>query len=256
MQVVFVSLIAISSETLYHQGMQLEKKLRYSYQEFLRSVHALLKPETYLEIGVRDGSSLCLSSCASIGVDPRFNISKELNDNVRLFEMTSDTFFEERAKETFLANTKLDMAFIDGLHLSEFAFRDFLNVLHYSKEDTLIILDDIIPSSIEITAREKLRGGWTGDVYKVARLLKTLSPQMEFCAVDTKPSGLMLITGAHASDLIELSKNSEGLQERLKGHEFSYASLDELRQNLLPQSIDHAKKYLARKYSSGSLKGQ
>jgi hypothetical protein len=60
------------------------------YLPFLTRVHELLRPDHYLEIGVRDGTSLALASCRSLGIDPDFNVTAALDTDVRLVRTTSD----------------------------------------------------------------------------------------------------------------------------------------------------------------------
>jgi hypothetical protein len=64
------------------------------YLRFLRGLHERLAPPTYLEIGVHGGRSLALARCPSVGIDPAFKLKRELSGRVRLFEETSDAYFE------------------------------------------------------------------------------------------------------------------------------------------------------------------
>ena len=63
------------------------------YTQFLQGVHERLRPETYLEVGVRDGRSLTLSRARSVGVDPAFAIEVELDGDLALVRTTSDEYF-------------------------------------------------------------------------------------------------------------------------------------------------------------------
>ena len=68
--------------------------------EFLASLHALLEPKVYLEIGVQYGASLVQAVDADVayGVDPEPLIEFTANNrpNQHIFAMTSDAFFEVR----------------------------------------------------------------------------------------------------------------------------------------------------------------
>ena len=61
----------------------------------LKLIHELLKPRTYVEIGVETGQSIRLAAPATlaIGVDPAARVSDPLPPNVRLFAQTSYEFF-------------------------------------------------------------------------------------------------------------------------------------------------------------------
>ena len=58
------------------------------------------------------------------------------------------------------------MAFIDGMHLSEFALRDFIGVERLSRWTGVAIFDDMLPG-VEEAGRDRRTRAWTGDVYKV-----------------------------------------------------------------------------------------
>src|SRR5680860_1467966 len=99
-----------------------------SRHAFLSALHQHLQPRTYLEIGVSDGRSLALSRVPSIGVDPAFKVTAPIACDVRLVRATSDEFFDSSDPAAHFGGTPIDLAFIDGLHLAEFAYRDFMNV--------------------------------------------------------------------------------------------------------------------------------
>ena len=95
--------------------------------EFLRRLHQRLQPRTYFEIGVRTGRSLTLSRVPSVGVDPFFEVKAELHCDLHLVRTTSDEFFARPEPFAHFGQPVVDLAFIDGMHLAEFALRDFMN---------------------------------------------------------------------------------------------------------------------------------
>ena len=94
--------------------------------EFLRELHTILKPRTYLEVGVQYGTSLALAekSAVAYGVDPNPLIwgSNHHRDNQEIFAVESDDFFAQMTPHI----PAIDFGFIDGLHLFD---RDGDNVL-------------------------------------------------------------------------------------------------------------------------------
>ena len=44
-----------------------------------------------------------------------------------------------------LEGMALDFAFIDGMHLSEFALRDFMNIEEHMDRAGVVVLDDVLP---------------------------------------------------------------------------------------------------------------
>jgi hypothetical protein len=163
------------------------------YLEVLREAHTLLQPPTYLEIGVRHGRSLALAECPAIGIDPAPEIEQSLSATTRVFETTSDCFFEEQAAEVLTAPP--DLVFIDGMHLFEYALRDFMHLERLAAPTTLVVLDDIYPNHPRQAARERTTRVWTGDVWKLHRCLSEARPDLFLLALDTHPSGLLLVAG-------------------------------------------------------------
>jgi hypothetical protein len=231
------------------------------YRTFLQQVHETIKPKLYLEIGVRDGSSFTLSKCLSFGVDPAFVINKEIRNDCRLYRLSSDDFFEQINFKTESRGLPLDFAFIDGMHLSEYAFRDFVNVLKLSTPDTIIIFDDIIPQVMEVTCRTQLKGAWTGDVYKVIPALREYMPSLGITTVDTTPSGLAIIYNLDPTDTTLLDASKE-IQQRLLSDDYTIATLGALRSSFSPVSPNEGVKLIRdlrnkaarrKKHSSGFL---
>ncbi len=166
-----------------------------NYQEVLASLHGSLDPRFYLEIGVRHGASLRLARCPSLGVDPQPEIEGELPASADIVEMTSDDFFDSEEQGNRLAATPPDMTFIDGMHLFEFALRDFMNVERISAPHGLVIVDDIYPNHVAQAARHRATRAWTGDVWKLHDCLKQYRPDLFLLPLDTWPTGLLLIAG-------------------------------------------------------------
>lgn len=158
--------------------------------EFLANLHRILKPKVYLEVGVQHGVSLELARGAevAIGIDPH-PITTPKGNQV-LFAMTSDHYFEHVG----LTRAPIDLAFIDGMHLYEYALRDFANIEENSHVDSVIVFDDVLPYNQRIAAREQPPGDWTGDVWKVYYLLKWNRPDLNLMLVNTAPTGALVVT--------------------------------------------------------------
>lgn len=189
---------------------------------FLRQLHRVYKPRNYLEIGVNDGRSLALSRVPSVAVDPAFKVVKAISCDVHLVRATSDDFFSRKdpllhlrpqrnpfralARKDplglFGADPKLDLSFIDGMHLFEFALRDFMNVERHARWSSVIVLDDMLPRNVDEAARDRHTDAWTGDVYKVATVLRRFRPDLVVVEVDTQPTGVVLIFGADPTSTV------------------------------------------------------
>jgi hypothetical protein len=166
------------------------------YLVFLETLHRLLAPKRYLEIGIRNGVSLSLSMCRSVAIDPAFSVTAELDGDFALFRTTSDEYFTRPDPLAPTGGEPFDLSFIDGLHLFEFALRDFINAERHSRPSSVIIFDDVLPRSIEEAARVRPGpGAWTGDVYSVIGTLARYRPDLIVIPVRTRPTGLLLVLG-------------------------------------------------------------
>ncbi len=162
--------------------------------QVLEELHRLLEPRTYFEIGVRWGDSLTLSRTRSIGVDPAFKIRTELNCDLRTFAETSDDFFARADAFEHFDGHAIDLAFIDGMHLSDFALRDFINVERHCTNGSVVVFDDMLPRNHLEGYRIRRTKSWAGDVYKVFDILRRLRPDLVLLPLNTKPTGTLIVT--------------------------------------------------------------
>jgi hypothetical protein len=169
------------------------------YREVLAQIHAELAPNLYLEIGVRHGHSLALAQCRAVGVDPEPELREELRPSTTVIPLTSDAFFAGEQPAVLLKD-KPDLTFIDGMHHFEYALRDFINAEACMAPHGLIVIDDIYPNHPAQAARERRTGSWTGDVWKLKAILEKYRPELLLLALDTKPSGLLLVAGLDSSN--------------------------------------------------------
>src|SRR5207248_8532142 len=118
----------------------------------------------------------------------------------RVFRETSDAFFAARDPVVELGGNTVDLAFIDGMHLFEYALRDVMNVAANSSRDARIVLHDTIPFDRQMALRNRETDAWTGDVWKLAPCLRRYCPQLTIVALDTAPTGLTIIGNIDAGD--------------------------------------------------------
>lgn len=165
--------------------------------QLLRGLHDVLAPRTYFEIGVRNGLSLELSRARSVAVDPGYTLTKEIRCDVHLVRTTSDEFFAREHPFAHLDEPRIDLAFIDGMHLSEFALRDFINTEKFCQAGSVVVLDDVLPRHVVEAGRGRegsaRHGAWTGDVYKVVDTLRSLRPDLVVLEMDTRPTGTLVV---------------------------------------------------------------
>jgi SAM-dependent methyltransferase len=170
------------------------------YLQVLQTLHETLQPSLYLEIGVRRGHSLALARGAAIGVDPAPELAEALPASTRLFPIASDDFFRDLAAQEMTAPP--DLAFIDGMHLFEYALRDFMHVERLATPTTLVVIDDIFPSHPAQAERHRRTRVWTGDIWKLASCLAELRPDLVLIPLDTEPTGLLLVAGLNRDNRV------------------------------------------------------
>ncbi len=165
------------------------------YLDFLRAAHEVLEPPTYLEIGVRNGASLALARSSSVGIDPAYRLLTVPPPDTKLFRETSDAYFERPDPLVTLAGRPVAFSFIDGMHLSEFALRDFVNVERHAHWTGVVVFDDILPRDVEMAARDRQTRTWTGDVFKILAVFAEHRPDLICLRIDTEPTGLLMVLG-------------------------------------------------------------
>jgi hypothetical protein len=183
------------------------------YLTFLESVHRLLAPTNYLEIGVRTGSSLAIARCRAVGIDPAFGINVEINCDVALFRTSSDEYFDRDEPLAPTGGQPFDLAFIDGLHLFEFALRDFINTERHCSAKSVIVFDDVLPRTVDEAARLKHTLMWTGDVYPMIEVLARYRPDLTVVPVGTTPTGLLMVMGLDPANTVLTDNYPEILAE-------------------------------------------
>lgn len=195
----------LGTEQQEHLSGQIDK------HQFLAQLHQKLKPEFYFEIGVQTGKSLALAKCEAIGVDPMPLLNVKLSEQAKVITSSSDSFFAQKCD--MLLHKKIDLAFIDGMHLFEYALRDFINTERFASPHSIIVMDDIFPGHPDQAKRDRCTRAWTGDVWKVKKILQQYRPDLLLVAVDAHPTGLLLITGLDPTNQV-LQQNYQTIIEQ------------------------------------------
>jgi hypothetical protein len=169
-----------------------------------RRINALVRElhlHSYLEIGVFEGETFVdVVTRRRYGVDPNPPFDAVyLPNGAKFAVMTSDEFFA-----TIRRSKRFDIAFVDGLHTVEQAYRDVINVFAHLRHGAVLI-DDTVPSD-EISAipdqaesyRRRDAAGlegrpWHGDVWRVVTLLERHHPELEWRTIidDGNPQTLV-----------------------------------------------------------------
>jgi hypothetical protein len=176
------------------------------YYTVISRLHRYLRPKTYLEIGVLNGDTLALAECPAIAIDPNLEINQDVIGTKRcclLFQISSDAFFATYDPKALLGD-QIDVALIDGLHLFEYVLRDFIHLEPNMKRNSVLLLDECIPTDAHICRRRfedqsfagqsRHADWWAGDVWKAIVALKNWRPDLRIHAFNAAPNGLIAIT--------------------------------------------------------------
>lgn len=200
-----------------------------NYLDFLRVLHERTF-SGYIEIGSRTGSSLTLSRSPSIAIDPFFQLrtdpmgGKEL---CLLFQEKSDDFFSRGLVEKI--GFQCELAFIDGMHLFEYALRDFLNIERASADDALFLFHDPLPWTFRMAGRNNRSLGrgeaWTGDIWKLAHIFVEFGLRDSVKLLTSHPSGLLALVSPDSHKIDVLRENYNEICAKWRSIEFSESTV-------------------------------
>ena len=108
--------------------------------------------------------------------------------------MTSDDFFANHDVAAMFPNG-IDFAFIDGMHLFEFALRDFMNIERLSNKNSVVALHDCYPPQPRMGGTRAQHEAWCGDVWKLLPIFNRYRPELDVKVYDCPPSGVVFVSG-------------------------------------------------------------
>lgn len=136
----------------------------FDHVEFLTFMAKWIKPEHYLELGVRCGrnfSSVSKFCKKATGVDIALH-HFPVAENMELFNGFTDDYFAQLTEDQ-----KFDMVFIDADHSHEQSLKDFINVKDRVIEDGFVFFHDTYPYDSWM-----FRPDQCNDCYKTALYIK------------------------------------------------------------------------------------
>ena len=206
----WLSLRVLSPTEQHAKGKIFQAEDGY-YLEFLRALHDY-SYETYFEIGTRDGASLTLCQSPSISIDPYYQLKHDplaRKDFCLMFQDTSDNFFENTLPK--FSHLRCQLGFIDGMHLFEYALKDFINLAKISSEKSLFLFHDALPFSYRMATRDnKILGqgeAWTGDIWKLIFILMDVGLQDNVSLLTSAPTGILAVLNPEQKIITKLEEN-------------------------------------------------
>jgi len=216
------------------------------YSDVLARIHQHLRPRSYVEIGVETGASLrlVLPGTQALGIDPKPALTYALPANVRIFTETSDEFFARRDVRAELGGLPVDLAFIDGMHHFEYALRDFMNLERLCAPQSTILIDDCFPHDRRTAQRERVITFWSGDIWKLAVLLKKYRPELSIHTIAAPPTGLCVVRNLDPASRF-IADNLQRLCDEFMALDYSFLEKDRARKlNLFPNDWERIRPLL------------
>lgn len=211
-----------------------------NYLHALKSSHVNCNSKRYIEIGVCKGVSFSLADeqTIAVGIDPEPQLDVDsLPKKHIVVSDTSDNFFESGRLEKYFDGRPFDMAFLDGMHLFEFALRDFINLEKHSNSKSIVFVHDLYPMNAETATRERNSDFWSGDVWKLVLCLQEYRPDLGLEVLPCPPTGLGYITNLDSSSTI-LTDNYDEILEKYIDMPFEVIENDR-EKKLLLAGVDH-----------------
>ncbi len=145
--------------------------------------------QRYLEIGVfhLDECFNHIRCSTKHCVDPGYEVSP--HENQATYKLESDSFFQrlESGDLDLSKDYKWDVIFIDGLHISDQVFKDFLNAKKHLSTGGYIVFHDCNPPTIEMAREDYYVNGkqqpWNGTVWKAIQRIRT-EFDVDFATID------------------------------------------------------------------------
>jgi predicted O-methyltransferase YrrM len=222
-----------------------------NYLRVLAQLHEGLKPQSYVEIGVAHGNSLCLArpETRTVGIDPHPHIQAPIRSFAKLYPLPSDRFFASYDLLNELETPRLALCFIDGLHEFEQALKDFINVERYSDPETVVVIHDCLPVSRLVGTRARTTNFWCGDVWKIVFCLTQYRPDLALTVLPVSPSGLAIITKLDPGSSILCTHRPRIIAEfEDRPLPYDFLSPDTLR-TAMPNVVSNAREYITQMLS-------
>ncbi len=134
----------------------------FDHIKFLAFIASYIKPQRYLELGVRDGrtfkevSKISLEANAVDVCECEF----ELKPNMKYHQMTTDEYFK-----TLKLGDQFDMIFIDADHSHEQSLKDFMNASRFLINDGFIFFHDTYPYNESMFAHNLCNDAYKTPLY-------------------------------------------------------------------------------------------
>lgn len=186
----------------------------------LNAIARLIDASSYLEIGVRKGATFNRVNVKNKhAVDPKFTFDYNLfqSESIKFFEVKSDKFFCDLWKSSI----QYDLIFLDGLHVFEQTLRDLLNCLSFVHEESIILIDDTLPTHYAASQKMKsdqsflrksgdnIDNSWMGDVYKIVPFVHDFLPMYSYLTFPSHGQTVLFRKSRDVSNAIRFS----GLEE-------------------------------------------
>ena len=224
----------------------------FSRSNLINYLIGLYGYKSYLEIGVEHGrtfEAVKFANRFAVDPNPLFSLFFRF-PSIRVFSCTSDEFFRIVGDSFFF-----DLVFLDGLHTAEQTFEDLRNVSKLLTKDSIVIIDDTVPSDkwsaipnqeLAIRSRQSnsssTSGAWQGDVYRVILTLGDLKIEhLHFVTLFGMANPKTILWATDPAAWVALSKQSGS--RLVKSQDFETLKKDYIKSLSNPMGLDYFKKH-------------
>ena len=213
----YKSVLEINKRAFYDHSISnchttgFERATGTNYLQVLKKLHKK-RYDCYFEIGSQTGSSLKLSCSPSVAIDPYFQLNDDFvgqKDFCLLFQEKSDHFFNRPLIN--LSGLKCELGFIDGMHLFEYALRDFINLAKISTSKSVFLFHDPMPWTFEMATRDYKaipeNAAWVGDIWKLISIFIEFGMKDYISVLTSAPSGLLAVVNPEKQLISNLNDN-------------------------------------------------
>jgi hypothetical protein len=166
-----------------------------SVPDLVAGLHEAMVPRTYLEVAAPPGAGATFSRATWIGVDPGdIERHPEQCDRDLVRGEHGDVWSWTEAVAPF-RDLPVDVALLDGIHLAEYALRDFISVERLTGRSSVVVVGGALPRSAADASRAPRSEA--GDVFKAVQVMARRRPDLTVVLVNASPDGAAVVVGTN-----------------------------------------------------------
>lgn len=188
---IFRQLSRMSSSRMSRMSQIEQYESDFWHLPFLTVLLTNFAPNVSVEVGVAEGESTEIVSKFSkqvFSIDMDVSCEKKINHLKNVNFMNSDSWSALDKLSHKFSNT-VDFCFIDGNHVSDVVYGDFVRAFKLMSDRGIVLLHDTYPKSSAYVSEENQ---WCGSAFRVPEMIRTNFPELDVFTIPIHP-GLTLV---------------------------------------------------------------